>query len=103
MWVPADSPLITELWPDAPSDPDVLDELLEASYEQCAAYVPGIVETPVPSRYRIAQVMQARAIQRSLVSGTGDQMGGDGYTVTVFPMDWNVRNLLRPRSIGRVL
>jgi hypothetical protein len=47
--------------------------------------------------------MQARAVYNSVKAGSGDQVGPDGLTVTVYPMDWNVKNLLRPRKVGRVL
>lgn len=55
---------------------------------------PGIV---VPENYVAAQVLQCRALVRAGVVGSGDQTGGYGETVTVFPMDWTVKALLRPR------
>lgn len=98
MWVePSDTALIDTLWADAPADPDALTLYLTAAYGQCVEFAPALaVDAPVPANYRLAQVLQARALQRSTVAGSGDQMGGDGFTVTVFPMDWNVKNLLRP-------
>jgi hypothetical protein len=101
MWVEPDSTLIDELWPDAPSDPETLELLLESAYEQCLEYAP--VVAPIPANFKLAQILQARAIHRSTATGSGDQMGGEGFTVTVYPMDWTVRNLLRPKRVGRVL
>lgn len=107
-WVEVDDALIDELWPDAPSDQDVLRDLLDSAQTQCEEFLPhvdGVLEPPVPdpapANYRIANVMQARAQHRSFVTGGTDQIGSD-QTVTVFPMDWNVKRLLRPLKVGRV-
>lgn len=92
-------------WVDAPTDPDVLARYLTAAYEQCLEFLPHdaqgqpVVPSPTPDRLPLAQVMQARALYRSALAGGGDQIGGDGLTVTVFPMDWTVKNLLRPRRL----
>lgn len=42
--------------------------------------------------------MQARALYRAGVAGSGENIGEDGFTVTVHPMDWTVKALLRPPS-----
>lgn len=103
-WV--DTENILEFWPDAPDDEEVLSTYLTAAWEQCVAYLPpeSLVPypDPVPRRWVLAQVGQARALMRSNVAGSGDQIGGE-VTVTVFPMDWTIKNLLRPKKIGRVL
>lgn len=101
-WVKPDDALIVELWPDAPADPEVVQTLLNSAHVECVAYAPVLpVDAAVPDNYRIAEVMQARAQHRSFVAGSGDTMGGE-LTVTSFPLDWTVRQLLRPRHIGRV-
>ena len=103
-WVDPDE--VGAFWADAPQDATVLASYLQAAYEQCVAYLPPELfpeSGTIPQRWIQAQIMQARALHRSTVTGSGDQMGGDGYTVTVFPMDWTVKNLLRPKRIGRVL
>lgn len=114
-WVDPDGDALTNDWADAPADPDVLASYLLAAYDQCVEYLPHRTcdgeRVPVlpdlgsaaEARCRLAQIMQARAIYNSVVTGGGDQVGPDGMTVTVFPMDWTVRNLLRPRRVGRVL
>lgn len=108
-------------WYDAPEDVLDLERYLMAAYEQCRDYAPAPTEwltdvftdtftdvfgetmPVVPVRYKLAQVMQARALYRSLLAGSGDAIGVDGLSVTVWPMDWTVKNLLRPKRIGRVL
>lgn len=95
-------------WPEADDlDPGVLASYLLAAYEQCVEFLPPVDlqpwPVPTPERFKQAQVMQARALYRSNVTGSGDALGGEGLTVTVFPMDWTVKNLLRPTRIGRVL
>lgn len=82
--------MIERLWPDAPYESQIF---LEAAQEQCETFA-GPVPTPA-ARHRLALVMQARALHRSTVAGSGDQMGGE-FTVTVYPMDWTVKSLLRP-------
>jgi hypothetical protein len=90
-------------WPDAAQMSTAeLTDYLQAAYEQCVAYLPdtaNLAAVPVPSRWRLAQLSQARALFRSGVAGSGDQIGQDGLTITVYPMDWTVRNLLRPRTV----
>ena len=85
-------------WPDAAHlDEETLTDLLLAAHEQCVEFLNGREPTPLLRRHRLAQIMQARALARSTSAGSGDQIGVDGLTVTVFPMDWTVKNLLRPR------
>lgn len=96
MWLDPNDPLVDELWSDAPSSP-VLGVLLQAAEDQCAAYAPVLAEgEAVPARYQLAVVMQARATYRSFKAGSGDLIGPDGMTVTVWPMDRSVKALLRP-------
>lgn len=95
--VPADLALLAELWPDSVAlDSVTLAHLLDVARSACAAYAP---QTPadIPASWRQAQAMQARALSRAGVVGPGDQLGTEGITVTVYPLDWTVRQLLRPR------
>lgn len=87
-------------WNDADEMED--DELLpwlQSAYEQCVAFAPALADdvVDIPARYVKAQIMQAQALWRSLSSGDDDSVGPDGLTVTVFPMDWTVKALLRPK------
>lgn len=115
-WLNGTDDLVTveSYWPTYHEvDPASLLVLLASSRVQCEAFAPSLAVTdPVtgvvsytdpPTNYLMAQAMQARALYRSGIAGSGDQIGADGLGVTVFPMDWTVKNLLRPRRIGRVL
>jgi len=90
-------------WPLCPFDVEddgdyaELTALLAVAQAQCEAFAPALAEgDEVPERYRMAQALQARALQRSGTVGSGDQFGAEGFTVTVWPMDWSVKALLRP-------
>lgn len=112
-WVDTDDLLDSTEWRDAPSDDEVLARYLGAAFEQCRDFLPHTRNTagvlvpdipdPVPARLRLAQIFQARALYNSAITGKGDQMGDGNFGVTVFPMDWSVKNLLRPKRLGRVL
>lgn len=56
-----------------------------------------------PVNYKQAQLLQARGIWQSTMANVRDQSGPDQFPVTVFPMDWTVKALLRPkRGLGGV-
>lgn len=92
-------------WPGCPLDPDetaeadALQRLLTAAETQCREFA-GVLPTftPIPETWRLAQALQARALYRASIAGSGDSIGEDGFTVTVYPMDWTVKNLLRPTA-----
>lgn len=95
----ADADLISKVWADAPIEP-TLTVLLDAAETQCACFA-GVTELPTveqeQGRYKMALLLQARSLQRSSLTGGNDQIGGE-FPVTVFPMDWTVKNLLRPTT-----
>lgn len=104
-WVQPDdlgSAPFAEVWPEgADLSPDLADVLLTSAREACEAYAPAPpdgADVTIAESWRVAQVMQSRAVYRSFKAGAGDQIGGDGLAVTVFPLDWSVRQLLRPRT-----
>ena len=105
-WVYLDD--ITADWATTVTEDDLTDAL-DAAHAQCLAFLNGRepalgADGRVPARFRTAQTKQARALIRADATGSGDQIGGDGLTVTVFPMDWTVKALLRPkRGRRRVL
>lgn len=96
-------------WADVPVDAPTLTLYLQSAYEQCLEFLPHdedgapVVPDPVPQRFGMAQMLQARALYRSALAGDNNSIGMDGMQVTVFPMDWTVKNLLRPKRVGRVL
>lgn len=88
------------IWSEAPVDDGYLYQLLEVARIQCVEFAPDFVGR-APSNYAQAQLLQARALWASGNVSQGDQFGGEGLSVTVFPMDWTVKNLLRPTRAVR--
>lgn len=105
-----DRAFVRQVWTDAPindedeADPDdlTLATYLGAAQEQCEAFAPELPQDdPIPDRYRLAVVMQARGLWQASVVTPDGTVGAEGFTIRVHPMDWNVKNLLRPkRPIG---
>lgn len=89
-------------WADAPLDDVFLAQILDAAKLQCIAYAPALaVGAVVPVNYLHAQLMQARALYQSVIANQQDNVGVDGFQVRVFPLDFTIRALLRPkRAIG---
>lgn len=94
------------LWPDARTIPDdSLWLILESARIACQAYAPTLpasINPPlppvVPPNYLEAQLTQARAIWNMMQTAPqGDVIGIDQLQVRVYPLDWNIRQLLRPK------
>lgn len=87
------------LWPDAGPIPDAtLQQLLEAAWETCEAFLPADALDAVtpPRRYVHANVLHARDLWTSY-RREGDVVGFDTYAVRVRPLSDSVRALLRPQ------
>ena len=80
-------------------DDDVLFELLQIAKTQVIDYAPALAEgAAVPRHYRMAQILQARNIYNgALVDATNGDIGSDTFTIRPFPLDWQIKQLLRPR------
>jgi len=97
-----DDPRLAVLWPGSEDyvqddGTSLLGFPLHNARIQCEAFAPALAEdAPVPENYVAAQVLQARALLRAGIVGDGDHNGIPGEGVVVFPMDWTVKNLLRP-------
>lgn len=100
---PDDAALIAVLWADAPYDQTTVVALLGAAQRDCATFA-SEADLPAPeddpdglttTAYKQAVILQARGRQRSTVAGGDDSLGGD-FPVTVHPLDWAVKQLLRP-------
>lgn len=90
-----------EQWLEAPdeSDDPILAELLEVAREAVVAYAPELDDPlAVPTSYRLAQLMQARSVWNAQRTGT-EAVGPDGFAIRVYPLDKNIRQLLRPRQV----
>ena len=105
-----DSALILALWPDAPDDTDgVLTIYLDAARDACSAYAPALQPdeggaVDVPHNYRLAQMMQAANLWNAAQASPGGDLDGGGFGLTTHPLDWQVKQLLRPRrAIGAIL
>lgn len=61
-----------------------------------AAAPPGDGVPVVPEHYVAGQVLQTRALIRAGLAGGEDRTGVEEH-VTVYPLDWTVKLLLRPR------
>jgi hypothetical protein len=91
-------------WPDAPVDSDGgdarLESLLASAKEAVIAYAPAVSEPleDIPDGYREAQLQQAQNMWNAgKASPSGDFDGGQ-YSLTTFPLDWAVRQLIRPKT-----
>lgn len=100
-WVDPEALAISAPWAEA-MDADDLDDVLWAAYGQCVEFLNGRVPEALSSaraaQLRLAQTMQARALVRATSTGADGSQGMDGMSVTVFPMDWTVKALLRPKK-----
>lgn len=83
-------------WRDAPADELHLHELLTVAREQCLAFAPAREGTP-PASWRLAQLMHARNLWNADRTGPGGDAGIDGFGLTPHPLDWQIKQLLRPR------
>jgi hypothetical protein len=84
-------------WPRCPVEDDVqLWELLAIARMQCLSYAEELETNAVPLNFKTAQLVQARNIwNASIADPTGDSSGE--FSFQPRPMDWHVKNLLRPR------
>ena len=86
-------------WPDAPLDDVLLYQILESAREQCEDYAPALaVDALPPLNYLQAQLMQSRALHQSVIANKNDNVGIEGFAVRVFPLDFTIRALLRPKK-----
>jgi hypothetical protein len=101
-WVDPDA--VPALWPDADLvEPEALETLLKVAHETCSEYAPAIPANedgtpgPVPDRYVMAQILQARAVWAMQRQSPGETFNGDGFSVAVYPLDARIRAMLRPK------
>lgn len=87
-------------WPDAQSVSDIrLFQMLELARQQVVAYAPALAEgVRPPYNYREGQLMQARNILNAGRAESGDE-GTDTFMLRPFPLDWMVKQVLRPKSV----
>lgn len=83
-------------WVDAPGEDVTLYSLLHSARVACEEFAP--VVDVVPEHYRRAQLLQAIGVWNSSRATSADRLGAGEFSVTVFPLDWNVKQLLRPKA-----
>lgn len=92
-------------WVDAPSNDATLQRLLNAAGVACEAYAPlqdmlaqygpGYMDSRVT-----AVLMQARNVWNSeRVDPVSGGMGDESFVMKPFPLDWMVKQLLRPKTV----
>lgn len=95
-WHTIDS--IRRRWADAPEDDEILATLLDTARIECIAYLDGITADPVPTSWREAQYLAARAWwQAGRVNRDGDALGGGDSVLRVWSLDGAVKRLLVPQ------
>lgn len=109
-WLTDASPALATLWPNVDLvEPEALDLYLDAAKSECLAFALDDDETPpaagaVPSEWVIAQALHARNKYNASAAGPDGQNDGSGYGLTSFPLDWQVKQLLRPqRAVGAIV
>jgi hypothetical protein len=86
-------------WQDAPVDDLSLYALLQSARQQCTAYARNLhAGEAVPVSWRQAQLKQTRALYMSDIANQNDSVGVDGFQVRIFPLDWNIKALLRTKA-----
>ena len=100
-WLTADDPRTPHLWSgSADLDAALLDLILDAAREECIAFAPSLANPLLPPpRFVLAQAAHARNIARALEQ-QADQVGSYGDVVTLpnVPLDWHVKQRLRPKT-----
>ena len=92
-----------------------MEELLAVSWAQCVAYAPlpapdytslfesalgdGVPEEDIPPGHREAHYVQAHNIWNATLKAPGAvTYGPDDMPIALHPLDWHVKQLLRPRT-----
>jgi hypothetical protein len=92
--------LTRDQWIDARTMADaMLYDLLTMAREQVIEYAPVLADgVAVPLRYRLAQIAQAKNVYNgSLVDAGSGDIGNETFTIRPFPLDWQIKQMLRPR------
>jgi hypothetical protein len=84
---------------EATVDDRRLWQLLELAREQVLAFAPALADDdPIPARYRAGQLMQAQNLYNAgaVDPNTGVEGSGDTFALRPYPLDWMVKQVLRP-------
>ena len=97
---------IRDEWQDAEFIPDVtLWKLLNMAKVQVVTFAPRLADDEaVPAHYLDGQRIQARNIWNAAKVSPDGGIGTDDFVIRPLPLDWHVKQILRPRpAIGVVL
>ncbi len=86
-------------WLDAPTDEAQLTELLTAAAAAVEAYAPveGDPERPGWEALRRAQLTHTRNMWNAGIVSPGGEFGEGEFAMSTHPLDWHVKQLLRPK------
>lgn len=95
---------VREDWPDGERLDDVrLWEMLEVVRGQIAEFGTTLTGTAAYDATRYAQRVQTRNTWNAAGVDSSGGMGGEDFVIRPFPLDWHVKQILRPkRGIGSV-
>ena len=91
------------VWEDADHIPDAtLEVLLEVARDAVLAFAPALPDDyPVgqcPAAYQLAHLMQTRNLWNAVEVDSDGDLGGGDFTVRPVPLDWIIKQVLRPRT-----
>lgn len=91
---------VLEYWPDAEFIEDAsFFRLMEAANDACLAYAPSLPEgAAIPASWYLAEILMARDLWSKMSGGNDEQIGPDGYAIRPANLEWQARNLLRPKT-----
>lgn len=100
-----DEDTIRDVWIDAPDDEETLEMLVGAALVQVQTYIAWDPESTadVPANYRQAQLMQTRNLWNAAAVDPSGGMGGGDFVLRPFPLDWQVKLLLKPKGAVPVI
>ena len=94
-----------EQWLEAAELEDiVLETLLEVAKQQVIEYAPALeepaegAELVIPVNYSYAQLQQAKNLYNAARVTPGGEYGEDTFVIRPHPLDWIIKQILRPRS-----
>lgn len=95
-------------WSDAPIVDEQLQHLLDVAQSAVLTFAhdrytgqpdadPPVAPVAPTTGMRQAQLLQARNVWNSSAAGASGDLDGGGYGISTFPLDWQVRQLIRPK------
>lgn len=100
-------------WDDAEQiENSLLGELLVVARDAVLAYAPALPafvpegeedQQEIPTRYRLGQMIHVKNLWNASRIGASDSLGGETFTIQPRPLDWHVKQILRPaQGVPRV-